>query len=342
MRVAGLFRVMGIIVLALLVWTMPASALQVSKVKVWQNTGPSVKQSAVRPPAAKTSHKTGAAASGATKPKRKQTDRAGSPLHLNVKSALLMNMSTGAVYFEQNADQAIPPASITKLLTLYLIREAVAAGRMKMSTRIPVSERAAHTGGSHMYLRQGEQVPLQEMIKGISVVSANNACVAVAEYMTHGKPWEFVARMNAKAGKLGMTGSRFRNPNGLPATGQLTTARDVARLSAAYLRAFPESLAIHSMTHHTYHGVTKKNANSLLGKYRGADGLKTGFVCASGFNIAATAKRGRTRLLAVVLGAQSSRIREIETRKLLDYGFQQAAREASRSGSGRAAKTRRS
>jgi len=178
-----------------------------------------------------------------------------------------------------------------------------------------------------MRLKRDEKVPLGELIKGISVVSANNACVAVAEYFGKGDPSKFVAQMNEKAKKIGMVNSRFKNPNGLPASGQLSTARDIAKLSVAYLRTFPESLKVHSMTSHTYHGATHRNANTLLRTYKGVDGLKTGFVCEAGYNITATAKRGKTRLVAVVLGAQNSAVRQRETAKLLDYGFRRAASE---------------
>jgi len=248
-------------------------------------------------------------------------------LFLNVKSAILINMTTGQVYYEHNADKSIQPASITKLLTLYLVREAIAQGRISASTPIPVSAQAVKTGGSRMRLKRGEKVPLSELIKGISVVSANNACVAVAEYMGGGDPSKFVAQMNDKARKIGMTSSRFRNPSGLPDRAQLSTARDIAKLSMNYLRTFPESLQIHSMTTHTFHGSTHRNANSLLKTYKGADGLKTGFVCEAGYNITATAKRGNTRLLAVVLGAQNSAVRQRETAKLLDFGFKRVERE---------------
>lgn len=248
-------------------------------------------------------------------------------LHLNVKSAILINMSNGKVYYEHNPDKTIAPASITKLLTLYLVREAMAQGKLSPTTSIPVSPTAVRTGGSRMSLKRGEKVPLNELIKGISVVSANNACVAVAEFMGKGDPSKFVSQMNAKAKKIGMTSSLFKNPNGLPASGQLSTARDIAKLSMSYLRTFPESLTIHSMTTHTYHGATHRNANSLLRTYKGVDGLKTGFVSASGYNITATAKRGSTRLLAVVLGAQNSVVRQVETAKLLDYGFKRAGME---------------
>ncbi|MFV0349932.1 MAG: D-alanyl-D-alanine carboxypeptidase family protein [Halodesulfovibrio sp.] len=241
--------------------------------------------------------------------------------HLNVKAAYLINMSTGQVYYEQNADKQIPPASITKLLTLYIVREALEKGKLSPRKTIPVSSRAARTSGSRMRLRKGEEVTIDELIKGISVISANDACVAVAEYMGKGDASRFVREMNTRAKKMGMTKTVFKNPNGLPAKGQYSTARDIAKLSIHYLKAFPESLSIHSMTSYTHNGSTHRNANSLLGRYEGADGLKTGFVCASGFNISATAKRDGTRLLAVVLGAQTPIIRQVETTKLLDYGF---------------------
>ncbi len=248
-------------------------------------------------------------------------------LYLNVQAALLINMSTGEVYYEHNPDKAIQPASITKLLTLYLIREALAQGKLSPTTPIPVSAKAVKTRGSRMRLKRDEKVPLNELIKGISVVSANNACVAVAEYFGKGDASKFVAQMNAKAKKIGMVNSKFKNPNGLPASGQLSTARDIAKLSMAYLRSFPEALKVHSMTSHTYHGSTHRNANSLLRTYKGVDGLKTGFVCEAGYNITATAKRGDTRLIAVVLGAQNSAVRQKETARLLDFGFRRAAKD---------------
>ena len=272
----------------------------------------------------KKSRKGRAAAKVAAQPTRRDDD---GPLHLNVNAAFLMNMNTGKVYYAHDADQPIPPASITKVLTLYLAREALAQRRISANTAIPVSALAVRTGGSTMSLYKGEKVPLSEIIKGISVVSANNACVALAEYMGKGDSRRFVAQMNATARSLGMSRSVFKNPNGLPASGQVTTARDIAKLSAAYLKRFPESLDIHSMTNHTYHGVTHRNANSLLGRYEGVDGLKTGFVCASGYNITATAKRGKTRLIAVVLGARNPIVREVETARLLEYGFSQVAAE---------------
>lgn len=279
-------------------------------------------------------------ASAKTKKSEESAPAGRQDLYLHVQSAILINMNTGKVYFEQNPDKPLPPASITKLLTLYLVREGLAQGRLSLKTPIPISDKAARTRGARMTLKGGEKVPLGELIQGISVASANNACVAVAEYLGKGDPAKFVAQMNAKAKNIGMSKSAFKNPNGLPANGQLSTARDIAKLSMSYMRAFPDSLKVHAMTAHTYHGTTRRNANSLLRTYKGVDGLKTGFVCETGYNIAVTAKRDNTRLLAVLLGAQSSSIRHKEATRLLDYGFRQVARESGKSGTSSAKKSK--
>lgn len=240
---------------------------------------------------------------------------------VNSRSAILIDTRDNRVLYEKNADSLIAPASITKVLSLYLIFEAIRDGRARLWDNVNVSYRAASTGGSRMGLRAGDQVPLEEIIKGMAVVSGNDACVAAAEHFS-GSVEQFVREMNIKARMLGMRNTVFMTPNGLPAKGQLTTARDISRLSLAYLHRFPESLNIHSMCTYTYRTETHRNANRLLGKCPGVDGLKTGFVCASGYNLAATAKRGDVRLLAVVMGAPSAGTRASETEKLLEYGFQ--------------------
>ncbi len=242
--------------------------------------------------------------------------------HVNARSAILLDMGNGSVLFEQNADYLIAPASITKILTLYLVFEAIKQGQVRLSDKVEVSRRAASTGGSRMGLKAGTRVPMEEIIKGIAVVSGNDACVAAAEHIS-GSVERFVRKMNAKARELGMTRSRFMTPNGLPADGQLTTARDIAKLSVAYLRRFPESLTIHSMQEYTYGRHSHHNANRLLGKCPGVDGLKTGFVCASGYNISATAKRSGVRVLAVVMGARNPWIRCSEAERLIEAGFRE-------------------
>lgn len=242
--------------------------------------------------------------------------------HINARSAVLVDMESGNVLYEQDADTPIPPASITKILSLYLVFEAIKEGQVHLSDRVEVSSRAASMPPSRMGLRAGTHVPLEELIKGMAVVSGNDASVAVAEHIS-GSVERFVARMNAKARELGMANSHFMTPNGLPAPGQLTTARDIAKLSVAYLRRFPESLSIHSMQAYAYGRSAHHNANRLLGKCPGVDGLKTGFVCAAGYNITATAKRGGVRILAVVMGARSPWIRLAETEKLIEAGFRE-------------------
>lgn len=246
-----------------------------------------------------------------------------------IKSSILMDMTDRRVLYEQNADQPIQPASLTKVLSLYLTYEAMAQGRVRWLDSVVVSQAARQADGSRMYIEAGERVPLETLIKGMTVISANDASVAVAEHVA-GNVDRFVERMNRKAGELGMTHSVFRTPNGLPAEGQYTTARDMMILADAYLRRFPGSLALHSMQYYTYKKITQHNCNALLKKYPDVDGLKSGFVRASGYNLIATARRGNTRLIAVVMGARTPEIRVRETRRLLDAGFQML--QASRTG----------
>jgi D-alanyl-D-alanine carboxypeptidase (penicillin-binding protein 5/6) len=239
---------------------------------------------------------------------------------LAVRSAILMDMTTGRVLYTHNADDPLPPASITKVLSLYLADEAIREGRVRPTDPVKISRKAGRTGGSKMFIEAGSEIPLAELLKGMAVVSANDASVAVAEYIG-GNVEGFVKQMNRKARELGMKRSVFKNPNGLPARGQLTTARDMMILASDYLRRFPESLDIHSQQYFTYHDITQRNRNSLLRDYPDADGLKTGWVSKAGYHIVATAKRGDTRLIAVVMGAKTPAIRAREAEKLLDEGF---------------------
>lgn len=248
---------------------------------------------------------------------------------VTTKSAMVMDADTGRVLFAQEPDMPIAPASLTKVLTLYLVNERLKNGSLKLDTQIPVSEEASHAGGSNMRLKAGETVSLEDLIKGIAIVSANDGCIAVAQYLGGGDMAPFIEEMNKKAKELGMASSQFFNPNGLPADGQQTTARDMAILSKAYLAKFPESLAIHSMTEFTRNNRIRHNSNTLLGRVEGVDGLKTGFVCASGFNIVVTAKRGDTRLVAVVLGARNRGVRAREATRLVEEGFKIVAAEKS-------------
>jgi D-alanyl-D-alanine carboxypeptidase (penicillin-binding protein 5/6) len=244
-----------------------------------------------------------------------------------VHSAILMDMTTGRILYTHNADAPLPPASITKVLSLYLADEAIREGRVRPTDPVKISRKAGRTGGSKMFIQAGSEIPLEELLKGMAVVSANDASVAVAEHIG-GNVEGFVEQMNRKARELGMERSVFKNPNGLPARGQYTTARDMMILASNYLRRFPESLNLHSQQYFTYQDITQRNRNSLLQNYPNADGLKTGWICAAGYHIVATAKRGNTRLIAVVMGAKTSAIRAREAEKLLDEGFMMAGEDA--------------
>lgn len=248
-------------------------------------------------------------------------------ISVQAKSAILMNMNTGEILFAQNPDRQIPPASLTKVLSLYIAHEAIRDGKTTPEANITISRRAGRTGGSKMFIRQGQHIPLAELMKGMAIVSGNDASIAVAEHIG-GNVNSFVKQMNQKARQLGMNSSCFKNPNGLPAKGQYTTARDVLALSKAYLRDFSDSLEMHSIIDYTYGNRTMHNHNHLIEHVENVDGLKTGFIRAAGFHIIATAKRDETRLIAIVMGARSRTIRDRETTRLLEEGFRLAKRDS--------------
>lgn len=242
------------------------------------------------------------------------------PAALDVRSAILMDMNTGRVLYEQNADDPIPPASLTKVLTMLMAFEQVEQGKASMGDAVKVSRLAARTGGSRMALKPYERVPLERLLLGMAVSSGNDATAAVAEYLG-GTQDAFVDKMNRKAEELGMTNSHFSNPHGLPAAHQITTARDMMTLSRYYLHVFPQALRFHSTRYMRHNGVVTYNKNPLLNNYDGADGLKTGWVRASGYNLISTVERGGIRLLAVVMGAENSDVRGRETYRLVEAGF---------------------
>ncbi|KHK01560.1 D-alanyl-D-alanine carboxypeptidase family protein [Desulfovibrio sp. TomC] len=238
---------------------------------------------------------------------------------LAVKSALVTEYSSGKTLYSQDADRRIPPASLTKVMTMYLVFDLVASGKASFSDRIKISRRADATGGSTMNLHAGEVVTLDELMRGMAVASGNDACIAVAEHFG-GIP-HFVEMMNSKARSLGMTGTTFKNPNGLPAPGQLTTARDLTKLAVSYLHHYPQALRYHSTTEISHNGAVHGNTNRLLGTCDGVDGIKTGYIDASGYNIIATAKRGDARVIAVVLGGRTKQLRNREATRILDASF---------------------
>jgi D-alanyl-D-alanine carboxypeptidase (penicillin-binding protein 5/6) len=232
-----------------------------------------------------------------------------------------MDSLTGDILLDHHARLQIPPASFVKLLTLYVIFDALEHRKIQLTDEVHVSKKAWKTGGSKMFIEVNTKVPVEELIKGIAVVSGNDACVAMAEHL-YGDVDTFTRMMNRYAQQLGMKNSFFVNPHGLPVAEQVTTAYDMALLARQYVNRFPDALRYHRMQTYTYNGIEQHNRNGLLKRDDTVDGLKTGWVVESGYNLVATAKRHHHRLIAVVMGARTPGIREHEALKLLSYGYQ--------------------
>lgn len=239
---------------------------------------------------------------------------------LRARSVMLIDMSNGRVLYEQNADAPIAPASLTKVLSMFVALDQVQAGKVKLTDTVRVSRNAARQGGSRMFLKRGDRVSLERLLYGMAVSSGNDASVAVAEHIA-GSEKAFVRMMNNRMKNMGLQRSLFKNPHGLPAPGQRTTAREMAMLSYRYLKTYPQALKYHRTLGLRHNGVVTTNKNPLLRTFEGADGLKTGWVSASGYNLISTARRGNTRILAAMLGAATPEIRAQEINRLMEAGF---------------------
>jgi len=243
-----------------------------------------------------------------------------SSLHCDAQSAVLMDGLTGQVLYEQNSQLRIPPASFVKVLTLYLVFDAIRAGQLKMDDMVTVSEKAWRIQGSKMFIKVGDRVKVEDLLKGVAIASGNDACIALAEHLS-GSEEVFVTKMNEKAKLLGLKDSQFRNSHGMPDDEQFTTAMDMAILSRSYIENHPEALTFHSTVEFEYNGIRQGNRNILLQKNIGVDGLKTGHIGESGYHLVATARRDGQRMIAVVMGCDKVRKRAPEVQKLLEYGF---------------------
>lgn len=239
------------------------------------------------------------------------------------KSVILMDAATGTVLYEKNADEALPPASVTKIMTLLLIMEALSEGKIALNDSVTASERAAEMGGSQIFMKVGENFTCEELIKSIVIASANDATVAMAEHIA-GSEAAFVDLMNEKAAALGMNNTHFENTNGLDDTAEhhLTSARDIAIMSRALL-AHKKILDYTSIWMDSIRNgeFVLTNTNRLVRYYQGATGLKTGSTAKAGFCISATAMRDGMHLIAVVMGAPTRDTRNEIAKGLLDYGF---------------------
>ena len=245
-------------------------------------------------------------------------------LRYDARSVVLMDGLTGQVLYEQNPNLRISPASFVKVMTLYLVLDALRASQLKMDDLVTVSERAWRrtykTDSSTMFLKVGERVKIEDLLKGVAIASGNDACVALAEHLS-GSEEAFAAKMNEKAQSLGLKDTQFKNSDGMPADGQYTTAMDMALLSKRYIEDHPEALVYHSTVEFEYNGKRQGNRNTLLQKNIGVDGLKTGHLKEAGYHLAATAKRDGQRMIAVVMGCNKMQKRAPEAQKLLEYGF---------------------
>ena len=251
-----------------------------------------------------------------------------SGIDVSAPSAILIESSTGQVIYEKDADSIRPPASVTKIMTLLLIFDALSEGQIKLEDEVTTSEYAASMGGSQVFLEAGEGQTVDTMIKCISVASANDACVAMAEHIC-GNEEEFVAQMNERAKGLGMENTCFVNCNGLDADGHETTARDIALMSRELITKYPKirdycMIWMENITHTTKKGTSEfglTNTNKLIRQYQYATGLKTGSTSKAKFCVSATAEKDGMELIAVIMAADDSKARGKDATALLNYGF---------------------
>ena len=247
-------------------------------------------------------------------------------LNLNAKSALLMDVATGTVLYEKECHERLAPASVTKVMTMLLIMEALDDGRIHLDDQVTASETAAAKGGSQIYLKAGETMPVSDMLKSIAVSSANDCACAMAELIA-GSESAFVEQMNQRAAELGMADTHFVNCTGLDdskeAESHRTSAYDIALMSRQLLKYHPDIKKYTTIWMDTVRGGTfgLSNTNKLIRFYSGATGLKTGFTSGAGYCLSATAKREGMELIAVVMGCESAQKRTADCKALLDYGF---------------------
>jgi serine-type D-Ala-D-Ala carboxypeptidase (penicillin-binding protein 5/6) len=241
--------------------------------------------------------------------------------------AILVDVNSGAVLLEKNPDQPMPPASMSKIMTAYMVFGQLRDGKLKLDDTFPVSENAWRKGGcvsegSTMCLKLGERTRVEDLLRGMIVQSGNDACIVLAEGLA-GSEEAFAAQMNKKAKEIGLQGSSFRNSNGLPEAGHVMTARDLAILAKRTIEDFPEYYHYYSEKEFTWNGIKQGNRNPLLYKTFGADGLKTGHTKDAGYGLTASAKQNDRRIILVVTGLPNMKVRGEESERLIDYAFRE-------------------
>jgi serine-type D-Ala-D-Ala carboxypeptidase (penicillin-binding protein 5/6) len=236
------------------------------------------------------------------------------------RSYILMDFSSGEVLVEREADAQMDPASITKLMTAYVVFSELRKGQLTLDDMVPVSERAWRTGGSRTFVQVGTRVRLEDLVRGMIIQSGNDASVALAEHVAGSEP-AFAELMNEYARRLGMVNTNFRNSNGLPAEQHYSSARDIAILAAAIIREFPEFYQFYSEREFTFNNITQRNRNQMLWRDPSVDGMKTGMTDAAGYCLVSSAQRDGMRLISVLLGTASAKVRADATQGLLNWGF---------------------
>jgi D-alanyl-D-alanine carboxypeptidase (penicillin-binding protein 5/6) len=239
---------------------------------------------------------------------------------VDAKAYYLMDASTGTVLAESNATTQLSPASLTKLMTAYLAFEALENGSVGLHDPVTISEKAWRAPGSRMFIEVDTEVELDDLLHGLIIQSGNDAAIAIAEYLA-GSEDAFVEKMNQTAASLGMDGTTYRNTNGLPASGHVSTARDMALLAQTLIERFPQYYSLYSQREFTYNQITQHNRNALLWRDANVDGLKTGYTASAGYCLVSSAEREGMRLIAVVFGATTADARTETSLALLNYGF---------------------
>lgn len=239
---------------------------------------------------------------------------------VRAKGYILMDANSGRILASQNPDLKLPPASLTKMMTSYIVSSALQSGRIHLDDKVLISEKAWRTGGSKMFVKVGDSVPVRDLLQGIIVASGNDACVAMAEHLA-GSEETFANLMNQQAKALGMNNSHFMDTNGLPDPQHYTTPYDMAILARAIIFNFPEDYKWYSQKEFTYNKIKQSNRNRLLWRDSTVDGLKTGHTDEAGYCLVASAQRNNMRLISVVMGAPSDSVRNDDSQKLLGYGF---------------------
>lgn len=242
------------------------------------------------------------------------------PPKFNASSYVLMDHASGTVLAEHNSHERVDPASITKIMTAYVVYKAIAAGDIKLDDQVEISEYAWRSIGSRMFVEVGNKILLDELLLGLTIQSGNDASVALAEHVA-GTENAFADVMNAQAKRLGMKNSNFRNATGLPDSDHYTTAYDIALLSRAMINEFPEEYKRYSIKEFTFNGIKQFNRNRLLWRDSSVDGIKTGHTEAAGYCLAASAVKNGMRLISAVMGTSSDKERTVNTQALLNYGF---------------------